>query len=166
MTVDAKGRTSVPVRFREVLDETYPAKQARQLIVVPWFDGNLRIFPQPVWEEKQDQFDALFHQNDIFALDELDSDLRRFLYGMALDLPIDAQGRVLLTSDLREHAGLTKEVYWVSVGNMLEIWSPERFHARFESEKASTLRQALQTRLRAQRSAPIPESPVDTEEKS
>src|SRR5690625_573087 len=109
MTVDAKGRTSVPVRFREVLDETYPAKQARQLIVVPWFDGNLRIFPQPVWEEKQDQFDALFHQNDIFALDELDSDLRRFLYCMALDLPIYPHGRVDRKGDVSGERGLTKE---------------------------------------------------------
>lgn len=149
MTVDAKGRTSVPARFRDVLDSAYPVKQAKQLIVVPWFDGNLRIFPQPVWAQKQDAFDALFHRKDIFALDELDSDLRRFLYGMALDLPIDGQGRVLLSQDLREHAGLGKEIYWVSVGNMLEIWSPERFHARFAKENASALRNALQQRLRA-----------------
>lgn len=150
MSVDAKGRTSVPARFRDVLEETYPAKHARSLIVVPWFDGNLRVFPQPVWDAKQNEFDALFYARDIFALDALDSDLRRFLYGMALDLPVDAQGRVLLSSDLREHAGIEKEVYWVSVGSMLEIWSPERFHARFASDNATRLREALQERLRAQ----------------
>lgn len=164
MTVDAKGRTSVPARFREVLEDSYPAKHARQLIVVPWFDGNLRIFPQPIWEQKQDQFDALFHTHDVFALDELDSDLRRFLYGMAIDLPIDPQGRVLLTSDLREHAGLVKDVYWISVGNMLEIWSPERFHARFQSERAGLLRDALQTRLRAQKPVPSSQETTDAQE--
>lgn len=155
MTVDAKGRTSVPARFRDVLDETYPAKQAKHLIVVPWFDGNLRIFPLAIWEAKQDSFDALFHQQDIFALDELDSDLRRFLYGMALDLMIDAQGRVLLSSDLREHAGLERDVYWVSVGSMLEIWAPERFMARFEQTKARELRASLQERLRGGERTPM-----------
>ncbi len=154
MTVDAKGRASVPVRFRELLDETYPHKQARNLIVVPWFDGNLRVFPLPVWEAKQDAFDALFQERDVFALDELDSDLRRFLYGMALELPIDGQGRVLLSSDLREHAQIDKELYWVSVGSMLEIWDPERFRERFEATRASALRASLQHRLR--------QSPADT----
>lgn len=168
MTVDAKGRTSVPARFRELLEERYPAKQAKHLIVVPWFDGNLRIFPLAIWEEKQDSFDALFHQQDIFALDELDSDLRRFLYGMALDLMIDGQGRVLLSADLREHAGLEREVYWVSVGSMLEIWAPERFMARFEQTKARALRASLQERLRgdarAQPTGNSMDSPLTSED--
>lgn len=149
MAVDAKGRTSVPARFRELLDANYPVRQARHLIIVPWFDGNLRVFPLPIWEEKQDAFDGLFQERDIFALDELDSDLRRFLYGMAQDLLIDAQGRVLLSQDLRDHAGLGKEVYWVSVGSMLEIWDPSRLSGRFASERARQLREALQDRLRS-----------------
>lgn len=149
MAVDAKGRCSVPARFRDLLDETYPVKQARHLIVVPWFDGNLRVFPLPVWEAKQTAFDGLFQERDIFALDALDSDLRRFLYGMAQDLLIDAQGRVLLSQDLREHAGLEKDIYWVSVGNMLEIWDPRRLSERFEAERARQLRSALQERLRS-----------------
>lgn len=153
MSVDAKGRTSVPARFRDALDETFPAKQAKHLIVVPWFDGNLRIFPRAVWEQKQASFDGLFQSQDIFALDELDSDLRRFLYGMALDLMIDAQGRVLLSADLRAHAGVDRDVYWVSIGNMLEVWAPERFSARFEHSKARVLRASLQERLRGQKTS-------------
>lgn len=149
MAVDAKGRTSVPARFRDLLDAHYPVAQARHLIVVPWFDGNLRVFPLPVWEAKQDAFDGMFQEKDVFALDELDSDLRRFLYGMAQDLMIDGQGRVLLSQDLREHAGLGKEVYWVSVGSMLEIWDPSRLSGRFETDRARQLREALQERLRS-----------------
>lgn len=149
MAIDAKGRTSVPARYRELLDNVYPSRQARTLVVVPWFDGNLRIFPLPIWEEKQSQFDAMFRREDVFAIDELDSDLRRFLYGMAQELLIDAQGRVLLSQDLRDHGGLSKEIYWVSVGDMLEIWDPERLNARFASDGARQLREALQKRLRA-----------------
>lgn len=155
MAVDAKGRTSVPARFRELLDEHYPIKQARHLVVVPWFDGNLRVFPLPVWEEKQAAFDALFREDDVFAIDELDSDLRRFLYGMAQELLVDGQGRVLLSQDLRDHAGLERDVFWVSVGNMLEIWDCDRLTARFASEPARELRSALQARLRASEETPV-----------
>lgn len=116
---------------------------------MPWFDGNLRVFPLPIWDEKQRDFDGLFQKNDVFAIDELESDLRRFLYGMAQDLLIDAQGRVLLSTDLRTHAGLERDVFWVPVGSALEIWDPDRFHARFGEERARVLRDALQARLRA-----------------
>lgn len=151
MSVDAKGRTSVPARVREQLDEAYPARQARQLVVVPWFDGNLRVYPLPVWEAKQLEFESRFHRDDVFAMDEVDSDLRRFLYGMAQDLVIDPQGRVLLPQELRDHAGLDREVYWVAMGAMLEIWEPARLQLRFEGERAAALRAALQTRLRPER---------------
>lgn len=147
-SVDAKGRTILPARFRELLEETYPAKVARSLVVIPWFDGNLRVFPLAVWEEKQSLFESQFQAQDVFAIDEADSDLRRFLYGSAIDVQVDPQGRVLLSQDLRDHAGIEREVFWVAMGSMLEIWEPSRLHARFEGERATSLRASLQSRLR------------------
>lgn len=147
-SVDAKGRTSVPARVREQLEDEYPAKQARHLVVVPWFDGNLRVYPLVVWEQKQAEFEARFNAEDVFAIDEVDSDLRRFLYGMAQDLTIDPQGRVLLSQELREHAGMDRDVLWVAMGAMLEAWDPARFQARFEGARATSLRSSLQSRLR------------------
>lgn len=140
MAVDAKGRTSMPARYRELLEETLPAKQARQLVVVPWFDGCLRVFPLQVWEDKQAAFDERLADADVFQLDEQESDLRRFLYGLAIDTQLDGQGRILLPSDLREHADLGRETYWVGVGEFLELWQPEAFNARFTREKAAALR--------------------------
>jgi len=40
---------------------------------------------------------------------------------------LDAQGRILLPSALREKAGMNKDVRFVGVGQYLEIWDEERF---------------------------------------
>lgn len=133
----------MPARFREILEDTYPAKRARKFVVVPWFDGCVRVFPVAVWDEKQAEFDARFGDMDVFQLDEDEADLRRFIYGLAEDVQMDAQGRVLLGSDVREHAAIDGEVYWIGIGPVLEIWSPEKFNQRFSAKRASAFRQAI-----------------------
>ena len=146
MSVDAKGRTSMPARFREVMEEHLPARQAKQVVVVPWFDGCLRVMPTAVWDAHQDEFERRSGADDIFQLDEQESDLRRFIFGMALDVTLDGQGRVLLPQDLRDHAGIDRDVYWVGVGAAMEIWQPERFQARFSADRAQQFRRALEAR--------------------
>lgn len=146
MSVDAKGRTSMPARFREILEESFPAKRARQLVLVPWFDGCVRVFPVAVWDEKQEEFDSKFGDIDVFQLDENEADLRRFIYGLAQDVQLDSQGRVLLTSDVRDHAAVDGEVYWVGIGPVLEIWSPDKFNERFSASRASAFRKAIQSK--------------------
>jgi MraZ protein len=146
MSVDAKGRTSMPARFREILEETYPAKRAKQLVLVPWFDGCIRVFPVAVWDEKQAEFDARFGEIDVFQLDEDEADLRRFIYGLAQDVQLDSQGRILLGADARDHAGVEREVYWIGIGPVLEIWAPEKFNDRFSARRASAFRKAIQSK--------------------
>lgn len=146
MSVDAKGRSSMPARFREILEETYPARRAKQLVLVPWFDGCVRVFPVAVWDEKQAEFDERFGELDVFQLDEDEADLRRFIYGLAQDVQLDAQGRVLLTSDVREHAAIDREVYWIGIGPVLELWSPEKFNERFTASRAAAFRKAIQSK--------------------
>lgn len=141
--VDAKGRTSMPARYREVLQETYPARRAGQLVVVPWFEPCLRVFPLGLWERQQERFDRAFGESDLFGLDEGDSDFRRFVYGSAMDLQLDGNGRLLLAADLREHAGIEGEVYWVGLGPVLELWAPERLRARLGGERAERIRRQM-----------------------
>ena len=56
---------------------------------------------------------------------------------------IDRAGRLLLCSDLRERAGLTRSVILVGRGNRFELWDEERWNdearARDERENAAVL---------------------------
>ena len=55
------------------------------------------------------------------------SKFSRFFFAGAMECEIDKQGRFLITSNLREFAGLEKEVIIVGVLNKIEIWSKERW---------------------------------------
>ena len=52
----------------------------------------------------------------------------RVFFAGACDVEIDKQGRILLPTQLREYAGLEKDVVLAGVLNHVEIWNPDRWH--------------------------------------
>ncbi len=110
-TLDAKNRLTVPARYRAALA-----------------DGVVLAMPvdlKPcvgVW--RPGEYDAYTHR----ALAELPplssrlSELERFFYGSSHDAELDAAGRIMVPSTLREHANLSKDVVVVGVGDRLELW--------------------------------------------
>ena len=66
----------------------------------------------------------------VAALPITDSDARNFrrlVFAEAADLPLDAQGRILIPPDLRRYAELEREALVVGVDTSIEIWSPARW---------------------------------------
>ena len=53
--------------------------------------------------------------------------LTRFFLAGATVCEVDKQGRILLPANLREYAGIDKEVVSVGVFSRVEIWSKERY---------------------------------------
>ena len=51
----------------------------------------------------------------------------RFFLAGAATVEVDKQGRILLPANLREYAGIDKEVVSVGVFSRVEIWSKERY---------------------------------------
>ena len=51
----------------------------------------------------------------------------RFFFAGAAEVEVDKQGRILIPSNLREYAGIEKEVVSVGVNTKVEIWSKERY---------------------------------------
>lgn len=51
----------------------------------------------------------------------------RFFFAGAANCEVDKQGRILLPANLREYAGIDKEVVSVGVFSRVEIWSKERY---------------------------------------
>ena len=58
--------------------------------------------------------------------------MQSFLIGSACEGEMDKQGRLLLPENLREYAGLSKDVVFSAVGSRIEIWDKARFKARDE----------------------------------
>ena len=116
-TIDAKGRTSLPARFRHVL-----AARGERLVITPALaDPCLDVYPLAEWEG--------FEQK-VAKLPKWDRDtvlLRRRYVSAAVECELDRHGRVLIPSVLREHAALTKEVLWAGIGTTIELWSRGRW---------------------------------------
>ena len=116
--IDAKGRTSLPSRFRDVLI----ASGDPRLVLTPSpFDTCLHLFPMKAWEEFEAKIADLpqFEPNVI--------KLRRLYVSAAVECEIDKQGRVLVPTSLREHAMLQKDVFWAGMGQMVELWAREKW---------------------------------------
>ena len=57
--------------------------------------------------------------------------LVRFFLAGAMECEIDKQGRFLIAGNLREFAGLEKEVVIIGVSSRIEIWSKENLCLNF-----------------------------------
>jgi len=63
--------------------------------------------------------------------------LMRFFLAGAMECEIDKQGRFLIAGNLREFAGLEKEVVIIGVLTKIEIWSKEKWLKYSEQENTS-----------------------------
>ena len=66
----------------------------------------------------------------IFATNHSSREARkfmRFFFAGAATCEVDKQGRILLPANLREYAGIDKEVVSVGVYSRVEIWSKDRY---------------------------------------
>jgi MraZ protein len=109
LTLDAKGRVSVPTRHRDALS----SQAEGRLTLTRHPDGCLLLYPRPVWEQKRDQIAAFPMQARA---------LQRLLLGNAQDLELDTAGRILIAPELRTAAGLTRDVMMLGMGTHFELW--------------------------------------------
>ncbi len=117
-SLDAKGRLTIPARFREALGEG--------AYVVQGFDGNLMVLPPAA-------FHVLYQRvNRLSITDPKARLLRRLILSAAAEVELDRAGRILLPPYLREAAELDGEVVLVGVGDYFEIWSAEAWERQLD----------------------------------
>jgi MraZ protein len=51
--------------------------------------------------------------------------LARMMFGAARECEFDAQGRIVLSADQRQYAGIANAAWVVGVNNLIEIWNEE-----------------------------------------
>ena len=123
-TVDVKGRLKIPTAFKLFLDENYGPD-----FYVTSLDGqSVRAYPFSVWREIEDK---------LAALPSMNKAKKKFLdranyWGQPARM--DAQGRILIPSHLRESAATRGGVAVIGYLNYLDVWSIDRFLEHMEKE--------------------------------
>ncbi len=117
LSLDGKGRLSVPTRHREVLQ----ALSAGQLTLTKHPHGCVMVFPRPAWEKFRDRIAALPMSAQWW---------KRIFLGNAMDAEIDATGRVLISPELRNGAGIVKDTVLLGMGEHFELWDRATYEAR------------------------------------
>jgi MraZ protein len=118
-TIDAKGRTSLPARFRDVL----AAQAEARLIVTTGLDACLVAYPLREWEAFEERLARLPSFDPSVAM------LKRIYVSGAVECDLDKLGRLLLPNNLREHAGIARELLFAGMGKHIELWDKARFEA-------------------------------------
>ena len=115
---------AVPARFREVvlLDSS-----GELVVTIDMRERCLLMYPLSQWEVVQDKLERLSNIGPQARL------LQRLLIGHATDLNLDAQGRLLVPSILREYGEISKKVVLVGQGNKIEIWSDEHWQVQMKN---------------------------------
>ena len=112
-TIDAKGRLIIPSKFRDMLGDEF--------VVTKGLDGCLFVYDNAEWSAFEEKLKTLPLTNK-----DARQFVRFFLAGATL-AEVDKQGRILVPANLREFAGLEKEVVLVGVASRVEIWSKARW---------------------------------------
>lgn len=115
LALDAKGRVTVPSDWRAPLLADEETKG--RLVVTKDPAGCLRVVPRPTW---------LAFAAKMRALPAEAAPWRRFFLGESVEIEIDSGDRILIPQQLREWAGLGKEVKFMGVGAYFELWDRTR----------------------------------------
>ena len=112
-SLDAKGRVILPARYRDQLAEGAFVTKGR--------GGCLSVYTPEEFEQVARQMREQSKRGN----QELNA-ARSFFSG-AQEIRLDRQGRVALPQNLREFAGLTRDVVVVGVFSRVEIWDRDRW---------------------------------------
>jgi len=123
-TLDPKGRVFIPSKFRDELGEKF--------IITKGLDECLFVYSLSEWSNLESKLRTLpFTDKDVRAF-------IRFFFAGAAECEVDKQGRVLIPQNLREYAGLEKELYVIGVSARVEIWDTKKWEGYCSNENIST----------------------------
>ena len=112
-SLDAKGRVFMPAKFRDELGS--------EIVLVNGIDKCIYAFSTEQWNVFSQKFTSLPITNQ-----QAQKILRR-LYASAIEREPDKQGRILLSSELKEHAKITDDVKIIGMSTRVEIWSKQEW---------------------------------------
>lgn len=113
-TLDDKNRMSLPVKFRK--------EMGKHVVVAPGLDNCLSIFTTKEWEKISSKL------SDSSMLTSDNRSFSRFMFGQAVNVEVDANGRILIPENLKNRSGLSTKVIVIGVQNRAEIWNEKAWN--------------------------------------
>lgn len=126
-SVDPKGRVNFPSKLREDFGDRF--------IVTKGLDNCLFCYSLTEWEKIEEKIAALPISKS--------RGLQRFLFAGAVQAEPDKQGRILIPQNLREYAGLCRDVMIIGASNRVEIWDKEAYEADCMKVSSDTVATAM-----------------------
>lgn len=124
-SIDGKFRLIVPAKFRDEL--------RGKCIMSKSLDKCLTIYTMEEWKKFVDKLDELPTSNPNSRR------VKRHFHSSAAECDIDKQGRVTIPQELREYAGIDKELVTVGSNKVIEVWSKERWEAELDPDTGELL---------------------------
>ena len=116
-TLDSKGRLFIPAKLRDELGDTFYLTVSDERC--------LRAYSAESWQSFVDR---------VRAMPYVDRKKMRPFFACAAKCELDAQGRALLPQQLRDCAGLVKNVAVVGCDDHAELWDSEAWAPVHEGE--------------------------------
>ncbi|NTU67836.1 MAG: division/cell wall cluster transcriptional repressor MraZ [Chlorobiaceae bacterium] len=122
--VDEKGRLLVPARFRRKIalrqDGADVSSPVTVLYVLKADDGSLELYEPSAWAEKERQ---LLKLSDFNPEERL---LTTMIYARLEQAELDRSGRIALSRDMLDHAGIEKDAVVIGANVKMIVWDPSR----------------------------------------
>ena len=113
----AGHRIAIPAPLRKDLGET--------LIIARWYEGCLVLLGRESWEAL---YKRLTGEGNLIITPVRQTE--RFVMGAAYEVPVDAQGRIVVPQPLLDYARLGEEIYLIGLGEKVEIWDKKAWEAK------------------------------------
>ena len=111
-SIDQKGRMSFPTKLREILGPEFFLCQGHD-------DAYIAVYSPEAFQEYCETLNSIPGKKG--------SDIRRKLLAGADKQVPDKQGRIFITQQLRDHAGITDEVVVIGADKRAEIWNRSKW---------------------------------------
>ncbi|MEF9852728.1 MAG: division/cell wall cluster transcriptional repressor MraZ [Hydrogenoanaerobacterium sp.] len=126
-SIDIKGRVNFPAKMRDHLGERF--------ILTKGLDNCLFVYAGDEWARLEDKIKALPMSKA--------RTLQRFLFSGAVEVELDKQGRIVIPQNLRDYAGLAKDVMIIGASTRAEIWDKDRWQESCNELTPQMVEQAM-----------------------
>lgn len=120
-SLDDKNRIRIPKKYRD----DFP--KGEKLYFMRYTKGCIAVLSESALASRLEALNEIKSNQPRLQM------AKRVILASIEDVEEDTQYRTVLSAAMRKHAGITKEVLTIGMGDYLEMWSPESFAAETDN---------------------------------
>lgn len=129
--LDSKNRLLIPSKFAKFIPQRMDGETGVDVVVNRSFDKCINIYTPDEWDRVKAPYENLN------PLERENRILKRMFFEFADGLTFDSNGRINMSSDLLDFAGIKKEVILLGYSeNILEMWDVEIYELMKQGSQA------------------------------